>query len=227
MTSEEVKKIAIQSGADICGIAPGDRFNSAPEGFRPGDVYGKTVSVIVFAKRLPSEVLYAESCIPYTRVNALMAEEVDRLSLKISLELEDAGIKNVMIPSDDPFEYWEPDRHYGRGILSMRHAAELAGLGRLGKNNLLINDRFGNMLQIGAVLAAAPFEYDAVASYTVCPDGCRRCLDACPQGALDGRTVCQQECRPLSNFRTEKGYILKKCHQCRSACPHATGIPAR
>jgi epoxyqueuosine reductase len=224
LTSKEIKAIAGTLGTDLCGIAPASRFEAAPEGFRPVDIYSKAASVIVFAKRLPAEVLYAESCIPYTRVNALITEEVDRLSLMFSLVLQDAGIKGVMVPSDDPFEYWEAERQYGRGILSMRHAAVVAGLGRLGRNNLLINKQYGNMLQIGAVLVAAAFEYDEPVSYEVCPEGCRRCLDVCPQQALDGITVVQKECRVLSNFKTEKGYILKKCHECRRVCPHATGI---
>ena len=216
--------MARQLGADLCGIAPVDRFGNAPEGFRPTDIYHKAVSVIVYARRLPVDVLDAESCIPYTRINSLVAEEVDRLSLQLSLQLQDAGIPNIMIPSDDPFEYWKADRTYGRAILSLRHAAALAGLGRLGRNNLLINQQYGNMVQIGAILAAASFEYDDPATYEVCPPECRLCLDACPRHALDGTTVDQKACRPLATYRHPKGYILKKCWECRKVCPHARGV---
>jgi epoxyqueuosine reductase QueG len=219
-----VRQKARELGADLCGIAPVDRFRNAPEGFRPDDIYRKAKSVIVYAKRLPVEILYAESPIPYTQVNSLMALEVDQLSLKFSLCLQGRGIRNVMIPSDDPYESWNQEKQHGQAILSMRHAGVLAGLGRLGRNNLLINETYGNMIQLGAILADCEFDYDQLAGYEVCPDGCSLCLRSCPQHALDGTTVVQSECRKLANYRHEKGYILKKCWTCRKVCPNATGL---
>jgi epoxyqueuosine reductase len=219
-----VKQLAASLGADLCGIAPVNRFDIAPAGFRPVDIYKRTKSVIVFAKRLPTEILFAESCIPYTQVNALIAQEVDRLSLSFSLALQDRGIRNVMVPTDDPYESWDEANKHGQAILSMRHAAMLAGLGKLGRNNLLINKKYGNMIQIGAILADGEFDYDEIAEYEVCIEGCSACLDVCPQKALDGTTVDQSECRKLANYKNEKGYMLKRCWKCRSVCPQATGI---
>jgi epoxyqueuosine reductase QueG len=178
----------------------------------------------VFAKRVPEEALFAESCIPYTHVNTLVTQEVDRLALTLSLHLEDRGIANVMVPSDDPYEHWDPAEHYGRAILSLRHAGYLAGLGKLGKNTLLINEKYGNMIQIGALLVAEALDQDEMADYEVCPEACSICLKSCPTNALDGTTVKQKACRPLSVYKTEKGYILKKCWECRKVCPNALGF---
>lgn len=224
MTAIKIKRIAYDLGADLCGIAPVERFRHAPIGFRPSDVYSKSESVIVYAKRLPSEVLFAESCIPYTQVNSLIAFEVDRLSLQFSLKLHDMGIKNVMIPSDDPYESWNQEKRHGQAILSLRHAGELAGLGKLGKNNLLINVKYGNMLQLGAILTDCLLAYDDIAEYNVCPPNCSLCTESCPKDALDGTTVIQSKCRTLSTYRNEKGYVLKKCWTCRKVCPHALGL---
>ncbi|MHB1000863.1 MAG: 4Fe-4S binding protein [Armatimonadota bacterium] len=219
ISSNDIKQIARNLGADLCGIAPADRFAGAPDGFRPTDIYAKCRSVIVFTKRIPSEAMFAQSCVPYTYLNSWVAGEVDRLTVIFALALEDAGIKAVPIPSDDPYEHWEADRSYGRAILSMRHAGYLAGLGVLGKNTLLINKQYGNMIQIGALLVDAELEPDPIATYQACKIECRICLDACPQNALDGVTVDQNLCRPLSNFKNEKGYCLKKCNICRRICP--------
>ena len=49
MTAGEIKSIAFDLGADLCGIAPVDRFSSAPKGFHPIDIYEKPD-----AKRNPS-----------------------------------------------------------------------------------------------------------------------------------------------------------------------------
>ena len=227
MTGYRIKYIAQELGADLCGIAPVDRFNNAPEGFKPTDIYSKAKSVIVFAKRLPIEILYAESPIPYTHVNSLMVNELDRLALQFSLRLQDMDIKNVMIPSDDPYEAWNQEKQHGQAILSMRHAGVCAGLGKLGKNNLLINAKYGNMIQLGAILTDCELAYDQPADYEVCLEGCSLCLKSCPQNALDGNTVLQIECRKLANYKNEKGYILKKCWTCRKVCPHSLGIKTK
>lgn len=224
MTAIEIKTTASELGADICGIAPIDRFHSAPKGFHPSDIYRECQSVLVFAKKLPSESLFASSCIPYTYINQVITEEVDRLTLALSRKLDDFAIKNVPIPSDDPSEYWEPERSHARAILSLRHAGHLAGLGVIGKNTLLIHEKLGNMMQIGALLLNAKLEGDPIASYVACKLDCHLCIHACPQSALDGTTVNQQACRPLSNYRDERGFLLKKCWECRKVCPSHSGL---
>ena len=224
VNSELLRNKIISLGADLCGIAPSHRFGEAPKGFRPTDIYDACKSVVVFARKLPPGSLFVSNCVPYTFVNTIMTQEVDKLTLEISLALEGLGIDNVPVPSDDPYEHWEPDRAYGRAILSLKHAGYLAGLGVLGKNTLLINKDFGNMIQIGAVLAVSELEGDPIANYEGCLPECRLCLDNCPVGAMDGTTVNQKLCRPLSNYRTEKSYILKKCNACRRVCPHALGL---
>lgn len=222
ITKEQIKDIAYKAGADICGIAPQSRFSNAPEGFNPIDIYSKCKSVLVFAKRLPVESINAESCIPYTHINDLITREVDNLTYKISLGLQDININNVIIPTDDPYEYWEPQNSYGRAILSLRHAGYLAGLGYLGKNTLLINSMYGNMIQIGALLLEIELDGDPVINQS-CLESCNLCIDNCPAKALDGKTVNQKKCRPLSNYKNEKGYILKKCYLCRKICHQKKG----
>jgi len=225
--SQEVKELVLRTGADLCGIAPAQRFSNAPPGFRPTDIFADCKSVVVFAKRLPVQSLFVDNCIPYTHVNDVITREVELLTIDISRRLEDIGIRNVIIPSDDPYHHWEPNRHYGRAILSLRHAGYLAGLGIMGDNTLLINNTYGNMIQLGAVLVDLSLSGDPLADYDACPEDCSLCMEACPQQALDGTTVNQQLCRPKSNHVTPKGYTLKTCSICRSICPQCTGLTKR
>ncbi|MFX1568558.1 MAG: epoxyqueuosine reductase [Promethearchaeota archaeon] len=219
-----IKKIAEDVGFDLCGIAPVSRFNEAPSGFHPTDVYKDCKSVIVFAKTVPKESLNALSMVPYSHMGSLIIQEVDNLTLGFTRKLEELGIGAIPIPTDDPYEHWEPDRLYGRAILSLRHAGQLAGLGILGKNTLLINNQFGNMIQLGAILVNIDLEADSMANYEGCIPDCSICLDACPKKALDGKTVNQQLCRTYSIYKHIKGYVLKKCNICRKVCPHALGL---
>jgi epoxyqueuosine reductase len=222
--STGVKDLVERMGADLCGIAPVERFGEAPAGFHPTDIYAECRAVVVFAKRVPRESLLASSCVPYTYVGSMVTQILDRLAFEASLSLEEQGIGAVPIPSDDPYEHWEPARSYGRAILSLRHAGHLAGLGVLGKNTLLINKRLGNTIELGAILVDVELEGDPIATYEGCLPNCQLCIDSCPQGALDGQTANQQLCRPLSNCKTEKGYTLMKCNLCRRICPSCLGI---
>jgi epoxyqueuosine reductase len=197
--SEDVKRKAIKYGADICGIAPVARFVDAPEGFHPCDIYLDCESVVVLACRFPLSTLQARSNVPYTLVRNKMVEKMDSISLLVSCELEREGIVSVPIPSADPYDYWDADRNHGRGILSPKHAGFLAGVGVLGKNTLLINERFGSMIWLGAVLVFADLAPDPIASYEVCTSECALCLDSCPQHALNGVTIDQKLCRERSN----------------------------
>ena len=224
INSKKIKVIIKDLGADLCGIASIDRFKDAPEGFHPIDIYPDCKSVIVFLKRTPKSSIYAVNCIPYTFVNSMIMNIIDNLTIKILYSLEELGIKCVPIPSDDPYEYWESERSYGRAILSLRHAGYLSGLGVIGKNTLLINNLYGNMIQIGAVLVDVELESDPIATYEGCLSSCKICIESCPQQALDGNSVEQALCRPISNFKHQKGYTLKKCNVCRIKCPNAFGI---
>ena len=224
ITKDKIREVAIKNGVDLFGIASVDRFENAPKGFHPKDIYSKTETVIAFAIKLPTETLYADNPIPFTHVNTLAMQKMDLITYDISTELDKLGLKNILIPTDDPYLYWDNDKQEGRAILSLRHVGYLAGLGKLGRNNLLINKDYGNMIQIGALLTDSRFEPDPLADYEVCPPNCRICLDNCPQNALTGDTVIQKNCRPISNYKTEKGYTIKKCFECRKKCPRVLGL---
>ena len=46
MDNNYIKEMAYSLGADICGIASIKRFEHAPKGFHPLDVYSETKSII-------------------------------------------------------------------------------------------------------------------------------------------------------------------------------------
>lgn len=227
ITKDKIKEIAFEKGVDLFGVVSVDRFANAPKGFHPRDVYSKTETVIAFAIKLPTESLYADNPVPFSHMNTLAMQKMDSITYELSVELDRLDLKNVLIPTDDPYLYWDKYKQEGRAILSLRHIGYLAGLGKLGRNNLLINKDYGNMIQIGALLTDTRFESDPIADYEVCPPNCRICLDFCPQKALTGDTVIQKNCRSISNYKTEKGYIIKKCFECRKRCPRVLGIKTK
>lgn len=220
MTSIEIKELAVRLGADVCGIAGVGRFSQAPKGFHPEDILPQAKSVVVFAKQFPKGVFNAKTNAPYTLIRDSLMHTIDAIAIDIVMAIESAGYTAVPIPSAEPYTYWDKENRQGRGILSLRHAAMLAGLGSLGKNTLLINGRYGNRLWLSAVLTDMQLEEDALTE-DYCPEGCRICLDACPQQALDGNTIIQKRCREICFTSTEGGGNMYACNLCRRECPHS------
>ena len=220
MTGLELKEKVKQMGADACGIAGAERFTSAPEGFRPSDILPDTASVIVLAKQFPKGVFLAKSNAPYTLIRESLMHTIDEMSIGLVMDIEQAGYHAVPIPSAEPYTYWDKDNREGKGILSLRHAAALAGLGWIGRNTLLVSSDFGNRLWLSAVLTDMPLDEDPLAE-NLCPEHCRICLDACPQHALDGTTIIQKRCREICFSSTEGGGYLYACNLCRKACPYS------
>lgn len=106
ITKEEVREIAFNQGVDLFGIASADRFDKAPDGFHPRDIYSKTESVIAFAIKVPSETLFAKNPVPFSHVNALAMQKMDSITYDISAELDKRGLKNILIPTDEPYIHW-------------------------------------------------------------------------------------------------------------------------
>ncbi len=223
LSSEEIKSITLSLGADKCGIASTDRFSSAPIGFRPSDIYSKCKSVVAFLKNLPPEVIMVENPVPYTHTAHMLYAALDQIGLNLCYELEKLKITSVPVPTDNPYLFWDADNKHGMAILSMRHAAFNAGLGILGRNTLLINRDYGNMVYIGALLIDAEVEPDPIVTDFACPENCRLCLDACPANALDGITVNQKRCRENSCYQHPRGWDIYTCNECRKVCPLRNG----
>ena len=220
MTNGTIKEIAYSGGADVCGIADIKSFQSAPKGFHPYDVLSDARSAVIFGKQFSKGTFLSKSNAPYTLMRNQLIQEMDDLALHLTLKIEQMGFIAVPIPSSEPYEYWDAQRRHGRGILSLKHAAQLAGLGSIGKNTLLIHEKFGNRLWLGGIITNLILEPDAQ-TRNYCPENCRVCLDACPQSALNGTTLDQKKCREICFTSTEGGGWLIACNLCRTQCPYA------
>lgn len=220
---DKIKKIFINLGAELCGVANIDLFADAPMGFNPRDIYPDCKSVVVFAKKIPKGLAYVSPRIIYQQFNSISPVELDRISYLASNEIEKIyDIIAVPIPSDGPYDYWDSDKLEGRGIISMKHAAVLAGIGSLGKSTLLLNSQFGNMINLGAVLINLNLPSDSPAE-SVCIKGCRLCIDNCPVKAINENGVTQKLCREHAYSINERGYDVVNCNKCRVICPIAFG----
>ena len=223
ISASDVKPITAELGADLCGIAPIDRFSDAPRGFHPHDVLPECQSVIVFARRFLTSSLKAKSTVPYTTVRNELSAHMNWMGVRMAQMLEDGGMTAVPANTTGPDEYDQETGRY-RGIISLKHAAMNAGLGKIGKNTLLVNNRFGNMIWLDAVLVSEPLAPDPLADYEVCNPKCRLCIESCPVGALGGELMNQKACKHFAFGELNGGEWRIKCFECRKVCPNSTGL---
>jgi|GEM_PF-283689 len=117
--------------------------------------------------------------------------------------------------------------------LPLKEAAQRAGLGRIGRNQLLITPRWGSCVYLGAVLFDTTVAEKREPVKPLDCDTCRRCAAACPTGALtdDGlfhRKKCLRHYMLLGDTipETVRGLLgndLVGCDTCQRVCPHNHG----
>jgi epoxyqueuosine reductase QueG len=215
----ELKEFAKNSGADLIGVASVDRFSEAPSDHHPEDILPGAKSVVSCAQRIPLGVLFGPAT-AYDRTMGAVHSRLDHLACKIALFLEERGGRAIPVPSDEPYQHWEEERLYGRGDLSHKHAAQAAGLGKLGKNSLFITPQFGNLAHLVSVITDIELEPDALLDWQPCPENCTACLKACPTTAIgDRQEVDQALCRKNMLLKLPKGRIIESCGACRRVCP--------
>lgn len=223
MTSaKEIKQMIFNSGADLCGIASIDRFDEAPKGYHPRDVLPSCKSVIVFAKKFLNGTLKCKSTIPYTIIRNILSDKLDKMAVQLCYELEDMGITAIPTGTNGPTMYDEATGRF-RNIVSAKHCAVKAGLGRIGKNTLLITPKYGNMVWLSVILTDIELEADSVIEGDPCIEGCMRCANVCPVHAVGEPEMKQLDCWNYA-FGAENGGDFKiKCFRCRQICPLCFG----
>ena len=138
--------------------------------------------------------------------------------------------------------------HVERGGIYLKDAAVLAGLGCIGRNNLLVTPDFGPRIRLRAMALSAHMPSTGPIAFDPCRMCGVLCRKACPQKAFDKkrcttedygqktlpagdgfymRTVCNQQMQKNNDSakrETLEGFenpvkIIKYCRNCEMSCP--------
>ena len=135
-------------------------------------------------------------------------------------------LEEALTARDAEIRSW---RYVDTGPLSDRSMAAQSGLGWIGKNGMLIDERNGSYFFIGLLLTSLECDVKQSSAADRCGT-CTRCVDACPTEAiLPGRLVDSNRCishatieqrGPLDDWMKERlGGHLFGCDICQEVCP--------
>ena len=110
-------------------------------------------------------------------------------------------------------------------IFEKRYAVE-AGLGWIGRQSLLVTPTFGSFVLLGEIVMTAECnEYDKPLNAVGCGE-CRRCVEACPNGAVKERYIDTSRCVSCATIERQgedkcnlNGWIFG-CDECQTVCPY-------
>jgi epoxyqueuosine reductase QueG len=228
--AEELRTWTLWHGADYYGIAnlaPAREFIAAQGGERAARYPRAVVMGIVLQDSLvdllperedrAAAMLYRHNS--YDVVNLAL----DQIALAVANIIQRDGYAALPVPASK-----RASDEKIASVFSHKLAAHLAGLGWIGKSCLLVTPDRGPRVRWVAVLTDAPLEPTGTPMAERC-GSCTQCTDACPIGAITGRTFLESEPREARldaaacdrYFRElEKDRGIGVCGMCLYICPY-------
>ncbi len=215
--TDALKAWLAEQGADIIGtsylsgIVP-DRFSALPFAVTIGVRLSEAVTDEV--RGGPTKLYFAH----YRTANAFL----DMCAYHCVVRLQRCGYRALAIPAS------QTTNSVGiAGDFPHKTAANLAGLGFIGKSGLFISHQYGPRVRLTTVLTDAVLT-EGEMQPALCGD-CRACADACPCGAITGRPWSQKADRDdivdaaLCSQHMKKAYRNvgrgAVCGICMAVCP--------
>ncbi len=196
----------------ICNLASGEgrTFPRAVSFAVPMDA-----KIMAEIKKGPNQ-RYAEE---YAGVN----KKIDSLSRALVKRITEMGYCAKALPASA-----RTDAAKMRGDFPHKTAATRAGLGWIGRNCQLVTKKHGPWIRLGTVFIELPVECAKPVNKSSC-GGCRRCVEACPAGALVGnlwkpgtpreRLLDVGRCDQWKKEHYPQFHRGQNCGICAAVCP--------
>jgi len=207
--TEKIKTLCRQQGGSLFGVAdprsfkkeeillPPSLVNRLPYGISVG--FHLSNAILEEIENQPTPLYFHH----YQRVNILL----DTIGLIVSSAIQDLGYQAMPIPASQIVD-WKTQK----GALSHKHVARAAGLGWIGRNNLLVNEQFGSRIRLVTILTDLPLTIDSPSTKDC--GSCHNCLSVCPAGAIRERQEDFDHLRCYEQLRT----FAKTLHFSHNIC---------
>jgi epoxyqueuosine reductase QueG len=201
-----IKIMAEHEGTDFFGVADLSAVKNKviEQGSSFVADYPKAISLGI---RLPDSIVDAlpNRNNPAVAVNYRHAYDItnlrlDLLTSKLASIIQHDGYKALAIPASERY-----DNERICAVFSHKLAANLAGLGWIGKSCLFVTPEAGPRVRWATILTDAPLKKTGEPIESKCVD-CSECVDICPVNAFTGETFRENEPR-------EARYDAKKCEE--------------
>lgn len=218
---KELEKISHDLGASLFGIADirpiRKEFHFSDEILKDLD-YAISIGlrlcdpILDEIKDAPTKIYFHH----YRQTNAAL----DQMAFRISLFLQSRGYKALPIPASQIID-WEKQK----GHLSHKRVGELAGVGFIGRNNLLVNPELGARFRLVTILTDAPLESDKPLKADC--QSCRTCIEICPVDAIKEKQkdfdhiACYEKLKEFRNKGIVGQFI---CGICVKACKRRENV---
>ncbi len=210
-----LKKICFKDGLDLFGVADireiKNEFKISPKALQNLDkaiCLGLRLSrtILLEMEQKPTKLYFHH----YKIVNSFL----DHSALKLGNIIQRKGYAALAIPATQIID-WEKNTAH----LSHRRLGVLAGLGWIGRNNLLVNEKLGSQFRLVSILTDMPLKIDQPGKKDC--DNCRLCVKMCPCGAIQESSADfdYKKCfDQLRSFQTQRQVEQFVCGVCVNMC---------
>lgn len=204
----------------------------------PGVIYGYTdISYNSFSKEYKSALVLAVPYEPQLNLENYTEEAFDSSILNARTKLEFILKDIELVLKEEGIKYYIPpvaqqNEEELLALFSFKYAAVNAGLGWIGKNDVLITEEYGPSVRLSAVLIDHPFKYGNKITESRC-GSCTKCADICPHKALTGANwdinTLRNELIDYHLCNQKRSEYLKSherknaCGLCMVVCPYGMG----
>jgi epoxyqueuosine reductase len=154
----------------------------------------------------PTKVYYHH----YRQANAIL----DQIAFKVSNFIQSRGYRALPVPASQIVDWVKQTAH-----LSHKKIGELAGIGFIGRNNLLVNPDIGSRFRLVTILTNMPLEPDKKLKADC--GKCAACVSVCPAGAIKGKKEDFDHLKcfeKLKEFRDKRLVDQFICGVCVKTC---------
>jgi epoxyqueuosine reductase QueG len=209
---QKLKETVFLSGISALGVAHIDdlrpHFNALPLEQTDGLSFGISMGVKVSDAVLKGVVRgptrhYLHH---YKMLNLLL----DQTALKISLAIQHEGYRALPVPASQIIDWEQQTAHLSHKMIGLR-----AGIGWIGRNNLLVHSEFGSRMRLATVLTDMPLPTDIQLKRTC--GTCRRCIEVCPVSAISesheewNKAACLDKLKYFAKAHNVGQYICGLC----------------